>query len=272
MSLKRDCGIASWRGAAIGASATNLRRETESRRRRELTSQQRPTSARWSALQSQLSPRCCPCACTGVRSAYRATQALRDWIRVFVVATVAPSGAEADLHQSSVACGFSWSMCLSNFALGRMPSSIRLFVDVFSFSSAGDVAQPLTAIIIFCRPFVPSSLCGCGGAYDTFACCPSLKVPSFSLSLSLTLTFSLWPPSRNRADTRRMWIDFKPFNISHVLTDVPNGENFNEVLQNTHASQRSIGYGQSRFEHRWPTSRLASHDHERGDTLHRDTR
>ena len=48
-------------------------------------------------------------------------------------------------------------------------------------------------------------------------------------SPSLTLTFSLWPPNRNRADTRRELIDFKPFNISHVLTDVPNGENFNEV-------------------------------------------
>ena len=148
MSLKRDCGIAFWRGAAIGASATNLRRETESRRRRELTSQQRPTSARWSALQSQLSPRCCPCACTGARSAYRTTQALRDWIRVFVVATVAPSGAEADLHQSSVACGFSWSMCLSDSALGRMPSSIRLFYDVFSFSSAGDVVQCMAGRIL----------------------------------------------------------------------------------------------------------------------------
>ena len=91
-------------------------------------------------------------------------------------------------------------------------------------------SQPLTAIIIFCRPFVPS-LCGCGGAYDTFACCLSLKVSSFffsSLSLS-HFDFSLWPPNRNRADTRREWIDFKPFNISHVLTDVPNGENFNEV-------------------------------------------
>ena len=94
----------------------------------------------------------------------------------------------------------------------------------------------------------------------------------FPLSFSLTLIFSLWPPSRNRADTRREWIDFKPFNISHVLTDVPNGENFNEVLLNTHASQRSIGYGRSRFKHRWPTLRLASHDHERRDTLHRDTR
>ena len=54
-------------------------------------------------------------------------------------------------------------------------------------------------------------------------------VIAFSPSLSLTLTFSLWPPIRNRADTRRGWIDFKPFNISQVLTDVPNGENFNEV-------------------------------------------
>ena len=134
-------------------------------------------------------------------------------------------------------------------------------------------SQPLTALSIFCRPFVPSSLCGCCGAHDTFACCPSLKVSSlFPLSLSHTLTFSLWPPIRNRADTRREWIDFKPFNISHVLTDVPNGENFNDELQNTHASQRSIGYGRSRFKHRRPTLRLASHDYERRDTLHRDTR
>ena len=34
----------------------------------------------------------------------------------------------------------------------------------------------------------------------------------FPLSFSLTLIFSLWPPSRNRADTRREWIDFKPLN------------------------------------------------------------
>ena len=60
---------------------------------------------------------------TGVET----TQTLQDWIRVCVVATVAPSGAEADLHQSCVACGFSWSMCLSHFARGRMSSSIRLF-------------------------------------------------------------------------------------------------------------------------------------------------
>ena len=36
MSLKRFCGIAYWRGAAIEALATTFRRETESRRRREL--------------------------------------------------------------------------------------------------------------------------------------------------------------------------------------------------------------------------------------------
>ena len=36
MSLKRFCGIAYWRGAAIEALATTFRCETESRRRREL--------------------------------------------------------------------------------------------------------------------------------------------------------------------------------------------------------------------------------------------
>ena len=33
-----------------------------------------------------------------------------DWIRVFVVVTVAPPGAEPVLHQSSVACGPHWYM------------------------------------------------------------------------------------------------------------------------------------------------------------------
>ena len=68
MSLKRICGIALWRGAAIGALATNLRCETESRRRGEWTS--RRHLARWSALQSQPSSGCCCCACMEARSAY----------------------------------------------------------------------------------------------------------------------------------------------------------------------------------------------------------
>ena len=155
VSLKRICGIASWRGAVIGALATNLRRERESRRRGEWTSQQR--LARWSALQSQLSSGSCCCECTGTRSAYRSTQKLRDWIRVFVVATIAPSVAEADLHQSSVACGFRWFMCLSNFAHGRVPSSVRPSVDVFVFccfsllrleENAGDVVQCMAGRIL----------------------------------------------------------------------------------------------------------------------------
>ena len=54
--------------------------------------------------------------------------------------------------------------------------------------ASGDLehSQPLTAVSIFSRPFVPSSLRGCGGAYDTFACCPSLNVSSFFSSLSLS--------------------------------------------------------------------------------------
>ena len=38
----------------------------------------------------------------------------------FVIATLAQSGAEADLHLSSVAYGLSWSICLSHFARGRL--------------------------------------------------------------------------------------------------------------------------------------------------------
>ena len=46
-------------------------------------------------------------------------------------------------------------------------------------------SQPPTAVSIFCRQFVPSSLCGCGGAYDAFACCASLNLSLFfALSLS----------------------------------------------------------------------------------------
>ena len=97
-------------------------------------------------------------------------------------------------------------------------------------------SQPPTAVSIFCRLFVPSSLCGCGGAYDAFACCASLNL-SFFFLLSHTLNSSLRLPFISRADTRRELTELQPFNLTHVLADVPNGKDFNEVLQNTRASQ-----------------------------------
>ena len=53
---------------------------------------------------------------------------------------------------------------------------------ILRFPVASEVlehSQPPTAVSIFCRQFVPSSLCGCGGAYDAFACCASLNLSLF---------------------------------------------------------------------------------------------
>ena len=55
--------------------------------------------------------------------------------------------------------------------------------------------------------------------------------------LSHTLNSSLRLPLISRADTRRELTELQPFNLTHVLADVPNGKDFNEVLQNTRASQ-----------------------------------
>ena len=43
----------------------------------------------------------------------------------FVVVTVAPPGAEAVVHQSSVACGTNWCIYTSHFALGRLSGGER---------------------------------------------------------------------------------------------------------------------------------------------------
>ena len=132
MSLKRICGIASWRGAAIGALAKNLRCETESRRRREWPPQQR--LARWSALQSQPSSGCCCCACTGTRSAYRST---KETARLDSCFRCCNQGHRQE--QKLIFTSLPWHVdlvgsCASRiFAHGRVPSSVRLSVDVFSF-------------------------------------------------------------------------------------------------------------------------------------------
>ena len=99
-------------------------------------------------------------------------------------------------------------------------------------------SQPPTAVSFFHRQFVPSSLCGCGGAYDTLTCCASLNVTSFFLlALSHALASSLRLLIRSRGDSRRELTELQPFNLTHVLADVPNGKDFNEVLQYTRASQ-----------------------------------
>ena len=68
-------------------------------------------------------------------------------------------------------------------------------------------------------------LCGCGGAYDAFACCASLNLSLFFFfALSHTLNSSLRLPFRHRADTRRELTELQPFNLTHVLADVPNGK------------------------------------------------
>ena len=112
---------------------------------------------------------------------------------------------------------------------------------ILRFPVASEVlehSQPPTAVSIFCRQFVPSSLCGCGGAHDAFACCASLDLSFFfALSLSLTLISSLRLPSRSRADNCRELTELQPFNLAHVLADVPIGKDFTQVLQNTRALQ-----------------------------------
>ena len=73
---------------------------------------------------------------------------------------------------------------------------------ILRFPVASEVlehSQPPTAVSIFCRQFVPSSLCGCG-AYDAFACCASLD---FSLSLAQTPAVS--GPSYSRSISRTCW-------------------------------------------------------------------
>ena len=85
MNLKRTCGIASWYGAVVGALAKHFGT---------LVSITMPAFSRLLPLR-------------GSRSAYRAKEVLRNWIRVFVISTLVPSEVEADLHQSSVVSGLS---------------------------------------------------------------------------------------------------------------------------------------------------------------------
>ena len=49
------------------------------------------------------------------------------------LAKVAPLGPSADLHCSPVVYGLGWSICLSRFARGRVPSCVRPSVDVSNF-------------------------------------------------------------------------------------------------------------------------------------------
>ena len=136
-------------------------------------------------------------------------------------------------------------------------------------------SQPLTAIIIFCRPFVPSSLCGCGGAHDTFACCPSLKVSSFFfLSLSLS-HFDFFAMAANQ-EPRRHPPGVDRLQAVQYFACVDGRAQRRKLQRGAPEyacfTAKCMGYGRSRLKHRWPTPRLASHDHERRDTLHRDTR
>ena len=83
--LKRPCGIASW-CAAIGAQATHLRRDGEP----PTTEVDISVTPNLSTLISYTEPAGHPGTVAG--------------FVFFVVATCAASGAEADLHQSYVAC------------------------------------------------------------------------------------------------------------------------------------------------------------------------
>ena len=151
MTLKRFCGIASWRGAAIRSIGDNF-----------------------SARDGESST-------TGVET----TQTLRDWIRVCVVATVAPSGAEADHHQSCVPCGFSWSCAYRISLAGGCRLPFDFFVDFFfSCASGGERGR--------CR-----SVHGRTDAWQTLALewrGQGATRPSFHIKFLIFLTIALGHP------------------------------------------------------------------------------
>ena len=103
------------------------------------------------ASQSQPSLGCCPSVCTRTQSEYRPTSvpptSLCDvccpkFRHASCVAKVAPLEPNADLHCSPVVYGLGWSICLSRFARGRVPSCVRPSVDVSNFLCVDDV-QPM---------------------------------------------------------------------------------------------------------------------------------
>ena len=96
-------------------------------------------------------------------------------------------------------------------------------------------SQQPTAVSIFCRQFVSSSL----WLWWCLRCIRLLCFAEFVIFflLSHTLNSSLRLPFRHRADTRRELTELQPFNLTHVLADEFNGKDFNEVFQNTRASQ-----------------------------------
>ena len=120
MRLKRFCGIAYWRGAAIEALATTFRCETESRRRRELKL-----------------PKHCG---TGFVFAL-----LQPWHR---------QEQKLIFTSLAVACGFSWSCAYRVSLAGGCFPPFDFFVDVFFFSlvhleeNAGDVVQSMAGRIL----------------------------------------------------------------------------------------------------------------------------
>ena len=94
-SLKRTCSIATWCVAAVRPLATNFST---------LVSIRATALARIREEAVRIGPhRYC-----GIGFVFS------------VVATLAPSGAEAVVHQSSGACGTNWCIYTSHFALGRL--------------------------------------------------------------------------------------------------------------------------------------------------------